>query len=375
MSPPNAAMENFLGRSLAEMDLEIPPVVARTVRASLTGSSPGYLDSAHTRRLQAAVGQWLHESFDWTPPEHAIRPVPDLVSGFRAVLTHFVPAGEPIIVLTPGYMPFLAMPPTLGHPVIEVPMLREANAWRYDIAGIRAAFAAGARMLVVCNPHNPIGKVASDSELAQLETVVAEWDGWVFADEIHAPLTLGNAQHRVYAARSHRAASHTITATSASKAFNMPSLKCGQLVFTNPLHLDRWLEVGHWYEHGTSTLGVSATEAAYLHGRPWLTQTIELLQRQVGDAIAMLDEVSPHAGISLIPPEATYLLWIDVSRSRLHVPNGSSAQTLKDTVGLLVTDGEECGHAGQGYVRFNAALRESHIRPAIQRLIRAAELR
>lgn len=362
-----------IGRALAEMEFGSPPAVTRALGAALDREELGYLGAEEIDRLQAAVSGWLRDSYSWTPPADAIRPVADLVAGFRAILTHFVPEGEPIIVPTPGYMPFLSVPPTIGRPVIEVPMLASDSGWRYDFDGLRQAFARGARLLVLCNPHNPIGKVAVESELAEIERIVDEFDGIVLADEIHAPLVLGDAPHIVYAARSPRAAAHTITATSATKAFNIPGTKCGQLIFTNPQHLARWAEVGHWYEHQTSVLGVIATEAAYRDGRAWLAETVEALRASVSEALAVLEAAGGRTGIRVRRPEATYLLWIDLRETGLLREGVCAARALREASHLVVTDGADCGEAGRGFVRFNAALPREHVREAMERLIRAAE--
>lgn len=367
-------IEGDIGRSLAEMDLGCPPSVTRALYAALDGGVLGYLDAAGISRVQAAVRGWLEDAYGWRVPAETIRPVADLVAGFRAILTHFVPEGEPIIVPTPGYMPFISMPQTINRPVIEVPMILEQGCWRYDFEAIRAAFQRGARLLVLCNPHNPIGKVAAEAELAEIERVVDEFGGIVFADEIHAPILIDEqARHIVYAARSARAAAHTITASSATKAFNIPGVKCGQLVFTNPQHLDRWRRIGRWYEHQTSMLGVVATEAAYLHGRPWLDETVGYLRGTIAEAVAVLRGSAAETGIRVVPPQATYLLWIDLRHTGLLGGDTTAARATRDAAQLVVTDGSDCGVAGRGFVRFNAALPRPYALEAMQRLVLAAE--
>jgi cystathionine beta-lyase len=362
-----------IGRSLAEMEFEHPPAVTAALRTALELGPVGYLGDEEILRMQGAVGDWLAASYGWRPAAETIRPVPDLVTGFRAILTHFVPEGVPVIVPTPGYMPFLSVPQSINRPAIEVPMIEDGAHWRYDFAGIRAAFAGGARLLVLCNPHNPIGKVAAEEDLREIECIVAEFDGLVFADEIHAPLVLGERPHVVYAARSHRAAAHTITATSASKAFNIPGTKCGQLVFTNPDHLRHWRRVAHWHEHATSVLGVIATEAAYAGGRAWLDEIVEDLRETLREAVAALHASAERTGIRVIAPEATYLLWLDLRDSGLLRDDVSAARAVYDATRIRVTDGADCGSAGAGFVRFNAALPRPRVRAAMERLIGAAE--
>jgi len=367
-------IEGDIGRSLAEMDFGCPPAVIRALYGSLEREALGYLGAGEVLRLQDAVGAWLADAYGWRVPREAIRPVADLVAGFRAILTHFIPEGEPVIVPTPGYMPFISMPPTINRPVIEVPMIAAGGGWRYDFEAIRAAFAQGARLLVLCNPHNPIGKVATEAELAEIERIVDEFGGIVFADEIHAPIVLDEtARHLVYAARSERAAAHTITATSATKAFNIPGVKCGQLVFTNPEHLERWRRIGRWHEHQTSVLGVVATEAAYLHGRPWLAETVGSLRETVADAVSVLRESAGRTGIRVIAPQATYLLWIDLRHTGLLRGDVAAARAIRDAAQLVVTDGAECGAAGRGFVRFNAALPRPYAIEAMHRLVLAAD--
>lgn len=379
--PSTTQLPQLIGTRLAEMAFGAPDPVLRALREALDEAQLGYLSAEDIIRLGHVSADWLHEEYAWKIDAEAIRPVVDLVAGFHAVLNHFVPEGAPIIVPTPAYMPFLSLPRAMDRPIIEVPMLRGqeepsiANTstagagWRYDFAGIEAAFAAGAKLLVLCNPHNPIGKVATEAELAELEAIVTRYDGLVFADEVHAPLLLGTAPHLVYAARSERAAAHTITATSASKAFNIPATKCGQLVFTNPEHLAQWQRVGSWYEHHSSKLGVIATEAAYREGKPWLNEVIDYTRQTISEALMLLAS-SP---VRVVPPEATYLLWLDLTDTELAADDRSPAATLRERAGLIATDGAECGAVGANCIRFNGALPREHVLEAMRRLRSAVQ--
>lgn len=368
-----SSMRPSLGRPLAEMERGCAPAVTDALTRAVAQDALRYLAQEDVSRLQRGVAAWLSERYGWQPNIDSIRPVADLVAGFRAVLTHLLPEGQPIIVPTPGYMPFLSVPQQIGHPVIEVPMRRDGAAgWRYDFPALRAAFEAGARLLVLCNPHNPIGKVATEAELAEVEALVAEFDGVVFADEIHAPLVLGTGEHIVYAARTERAAAHTITATSATKAFNIPGAKCGQLIFSNPEQLAEWRRVGHWHEHQTAVLGVVATTAAYAEGREWLRDTVGELAATVDEAVALLRATAAETGIRVIAPEATYLLWLDLSETGLLREGQSAAEAVREAAQVVVTDGSSCGAAGAGSVRFNAALSHADTMEAVRRLVAAA---
>ncbi len=162
---------------------------------------------------------------------------------------------------------------------VSPPMLKDAGEWQLDLASIAAAFTRGADALVLCHPHNPIGKVYSASELQQLCELVEQAGALVFSDEIHAPIMLSNDEvHIPYASVSPAAAAHSMTAISASKAFNIPGTKCCQVVLTSEEHRDIWQRVGGWYEHQTSVLGVYATIAAYDRGAGWLAGALEYLR-------------------------------------------------------------------------------------------------
>lgn len=360
-----------IGEALAVMSFGCAPVVADALAGAVARCELGYLSPVLVEGLAAAVSDWCEREYGWRVSRDRVRPVPDLVSGFRAVLAHFVPPGAAVIVPTPGYMPFLSVPPTMGRQVIQVPMIPVPEGWAYDFDGIREAFARGGRLLVLCNPHNPIGKMATEAELAALEDIVDEGKGLVFADEIHAPLRFGGRRHIVYAARNDRAAAHTITATSASKAFNIPAAKCGQLIFTNAEHAQRWQEIARWYEYHTSPLGVVATIAAYTGAREWLSATTAYLEDNVAAAAAALGEAA--GGIGLVPPSATYLLWLDLRATCLAADAGEGglADLLRARAGVIVTDGAECGESGRGFVRFNAALPRARMLEGLARLVAA----
>ena len=208
-----------------------------------------------------------------------------------AAISVFSRPGSPVILPTPAYMPFVALPGQLGREAIQVPMVPGPDGrLALDPGGIDAAFRAGGHLLVLINPSNPVGRVYSPPELAAVAEVVERHGGRVFADEIHAPLVypgLGgygpsspggsSTSLRVHLAP---AAGHAITAVSASKAWNLPGLKCAQLILTNDADAATW--AGHWplYEHGASTPGVRASIAAYRDGEGLAVRRGQLPGRQ-----------------------------------------------------------------------------------------------
>ncbi|SFP72004.1 MalY/PatB family protein [Amycolatopsis rubida] len=338
-----------LGASVAEMDFGVPPVLADRLAEAVREGEFGYHPPGLMRRLEQACADYQAEHYGWHVAPERVEAVGDVIVGLEAVIERFTAPGSPVVVPTPAYMPFLTAPVRLGRRVIEVAMREEAGGWQLDPEGIGEALAAGAGLVVLCNPHNPVGKVYRRSELRALAEVVERHGARVFADEIHAPLIYPGARHQCYAALGEDTDRHAITATSASKAWNIPGLKCAQLILGSQ---DRrsWQQVRHSASRGASNLGVAATITAYREGGPWLAEVLRYLEsnrRLLGKLVA---EHLP--GVRFAPPEGTYLAWLDCRGPGRKTPPG---QYFLDRAGVSVAEGALCGAAGEGFVRLNFA--------------------
>jgi cystathionine beta-lyase len=339
-----------IGAFVAEMDFGTAPVVTATLHDAVDRGRLGYLTTDAAADMARACAGWLLRRYGWAAPPEWITPLADVVAGLQVAIEQFTPPGSPVVLPTPAYMPFLAVPGALGRELIQVPMVERNGRATYDLDGIAAAFRAGGRLLVHVNPHNPLGRVFSPEEQLALADVVEGAGVRVFADEIHAPLVHPHAVHRPYASLSPATARHTVTATSASKAWNLPGLKAAQLILSDPGDAARWEQVGSPYTHGASTLGVLAGTAAYDAGGPWLDGVLAYLdgnRRLLGDLLA---ERLP--GVRWTPPEGTYLAWLDCRELRL--PTSAGAFFL-ERAGVALVDGPECGAPGAGHVRLNFA--------------------
>ena len=157
------------------------------IRNGLLGYQPKWL----APRLAEATTVFQAQRFDWQIAPEEVRLVKSVLSSLRGVITHFLRPQAPVIVPTPAYMPFLTIPKALGHPVIEVPSLHGKAAgergWMLDLEGIRAGLEAGAGLMILCNPWNPVGHVFSVEELTELHELLAQYEVLVFSDEIHSP--------------------------------------------------------------------------------------------------------------------------------------------------------------------------------------------
>lgn len=355
-----------IGAWVAEMDYGTAPAVTAALRAAVDDARFGYLPASWGRAMSEACARWYASACGWEVPAEHIHPVPDVIKVLEIAIAHYSPAGSKVIVLTPAYMPFLTVPRSMGREVIEVPMLQRDGRWRLDEAGIDRAFAAGGGLLLLSNPVNPLGRVLTRDELTSISQIVERHQGRVFADEIHAPITYAGHSHVPYAAISDVTAGHSITAISASKAWNVPGLKCAQLVLSNDADRLVWDRIGLFAGRGASILGVIAHTAAYTDGGPWLREVLGYLDGNRALLGEMLDRLLPEAGYA--PPEGTYLAWLDLRRTGL---DGDLAEFFRERARVAVINGGACGAAGQGFVRLNFALPRPVLQEAVERMAAA----
>ena len=360
------AFPDCIGAFVAEMDFGIAPPIRDALHEAVERGQVGYLSAAPLRAMAEACARWQQRHHGWDVPADMIRAVPDVLGALEVACRHYLPAGATVAVPVPCYMPFLPLLALLGHPVVQVPMLRGEGGWSLDETALDAAFAAGARMLLLCNPHNPIGKVYARAELQRIATIAARHDARVFADEIHAPLVYPGHRHVPYATVSADAARQAITAVSASKAWNLAGLKCAQLVFTRPDDLQRWREVGHFAGNSTSTLGVVAHTAAWRDGDAWLEPVLGYLQGNRDLLGRLLRQHLPQVGY--IEAQGTYLAWLDCRALRL---DGAPHLFFRRHARVALTDGAECGDGGEGHVRLNFAMPRPLLVEAVQRMAAA----
>ena len=364
------AFPGCIGAFVAEMDFGIAPPIQQVLERAMADGLTGYLTAPLLQALSEACAQWQRAYYGWQVDPADIKVMPDVLGALEVVLRHFLPAGTPVVVPTPCYMPFIPILEWVGNPVVQLPMLRTEQGWQMDEAGLDAAFAAGAGLLLLCNPHNPIGKVYTREELTRISAIVEQHGARVFSDEIHAPLVFDGLAHVPYAALGEQAARQAITAVSASKMWNLAGLKCAQLVFSRDEDRALWRNIGHRVNDATSTFGVIAQTAAWAQGAPWRQQVLAYLQ---GNRDVLAQQLAQHLPqIGHVPAQGTYLAWLDCRTLAL----GPSPQAFfRQQAQVAMTDGADCGMGGPGHVRFNFALPRPLLVQAVAQMAQAVAAR
>jgi cystathionine beta-lyase len=351
------------GAAVAEMDFGAAPPILDALAGLAADANFGYLSPTLADELATACAEFQQRRFGWKADPALIRNVPDVIKALEIAITYFSRPGSPVILPTPAYMPFLVVPGFLGREIIQVRMRDEDGFFTFDLDAIEDAFRAGGHLLIFCNPYNPLGRVFTREEIAQVTEVVDRHGGRVFADEIHAPLVYPGMYHVPYASTSDTAASHALTATSASKAWNLPGLKCAEVILTSEPDRQRWEEMGVFASHGASNAGVVANIAAFRHGEPWLDEVRAYLD---DSRVLLADLLSRHLPqVRYRPPDGTYLAWLNCTA--MDLPDSPGA-LVTDRAHITVVDGPAFGEGGAGAFRFNFATPQPILTEMVERI-------
>jgi cystathionine beta-lyase len=349
---------------VAEMDFPLAPPVKDALREAIERDDAGYANPSAVGLAEALAG-FLERRHGWTVEPGEVVTTGDVVAGLTDLLRTLVDPGTGVIVSPPVYYPFFSLVGDAGCELVEVPLGADH---RLDLEGIGAALAAGARAVLLCNPQNPTGAVATASELAALADLAAEHEGWVLADEIHAPLALPGATHVPFLTVSAEARARGIALVSASKTFNLAGLGCAQIVTAGEPARSAAGELPAGARH-CGHLGAIAAAAAYRDGDDWLDSVIAVLAHNRELLGALLADLLPAARWK--PQAAGYLAWIDLGSCEL---GPDPAAKILERGRLALSSGPMFGRGGEGHVRLNAGTSPDLVRTAVERIATAVDV-
>lgn len=341
---------------VAELDVPLAVPVARVLREAVERGDTGYPAPG---RLRDAFAGFAARRWGWQVDPERCWPVADVMVGVGEALRALTDPGDPVVICPPVYAPFFAVLPEYERVVVQVPLLPGGA---LDLAGVGAALTAGARAVLLCSPHNPIGRVWSAQELAALDEVVAAHRAVVVSDEIHAPLTLPGAAFTPYLAAGERDA---VAVVSASKAFNLAGLKSALLVAGSGRVQDRLRGMPVAVAQRLGHLGALAGVAAYEEGGAWLDALLRHLDRNHALLASLLAEQLPH--VQYARPQASYLAWLDCS-----FLGPAPAAVLLERGRVALVEGSEFGAEGVGWARLNIGTTRDVLTEAVRRMAAGA---
>jgi cystathionine beta-lyase len=345
---------------VAEMDYPVSERIRQAITERVATSDLGYIDSAGP--LADAFAQFAARRWQWDVDPDTVRIATDVSVGIVETLRYGVAAGSPVVVTSPVYPPFFELVDEARLPVVDVPMVESSAGWQLDLEGIEEAFIAGARAMLLCNPHNPLGLPHDRATLTELAMLAARHDVLVIADEVHAPLTYVGAVFTPFATVAVELGVRAVTVTSASKGWNMAGMKCAVLVPSEARSRALLDGLPQEVASRTSILGLHANVAAY-NDEEWLDATITKIMHNDKLLASLLARRLPI--VHYRRPSATYLGWLDFRDLGLGL---DPAERVLQDARVALNSGPAFGTAGRGHARINFACAPSVLEEAVERM-------
>jgi cystathionine beta-lyase len=353
---------------VADMDFASPPAVSSALLQR--ASHPIYGYSSFPESTYQALMDWLQRRHGWQIEREWIVLCPGVVPSLGAAIMALTKPEDAVIVQPPVYFPFFSAVSDSARRLIQNLLRFENNQYQIDFEHLEAC-AADAKMLLLCSPHNPVGRVWRKDELQRLLDIAEKYQLMVFADEIHADLVYPPAKHQMLAPLS-PSRKNIITAVAPSKTFNIPGLSLSALIIPDSAQRQAVSKVfERMHVSAANPFSMVAFEAAYQHGDAWLEALLSYLQK-TRDFV--LDFVSEHLPkIHAIVPEGTYLVWLDCRELGLN--DAALKHFFIEEAGVGLSPGRLFGEAGSGFMRMNIAAPICVITTALERIADALKSR
>ena len=351
---------------VAEMDFPLAEPITRALHEAIDASDTGY---ANPVEYGQAFANFCAAEFSWSFGPKDVLAVADVMTGVRELVQVLAKPGDQLVINPPVYPPFFDVAKSNGLVTVEVPLRHERTEtrddWTLDLEAIQRAYAAGAKLHLLCSPHNPTGTVHARDTLVALADLAAKYGVTILSDEIHAPLTHPDATHVPLAAVSDAAARHAIVLTSASKTWNLPGLKAAAIlaVSTETRAMVRKLPVETPWHSGH--LGILAAQVALKEGAPWRARALATIDRNRLLLTELLARELP--AVRYTPPQAGYLAWLDCGALGL---GDDPAKAFLKKGRVALSNGPMFGPPGKGYARLNLATSRGLLEEAVRRMAR-----
>jgi cystathionine beta-lyase len=350
---------------VAEMDFDVAEPIKDAVRAAVAAGDFGY---AAKSELGEAFAEFASQRFGgWSPDPDFVFAIPDVMAGVAEVVRSVTEPGAAVVINPPVYPPFFFFLKLAGRRVAEAPLAVAADgSYDLDLGALDVALAQpGVGAYLLCNPHNPVGRVWSREQLTAIAEMCDRRGVFIVVDEIHAPLVLPGSTHVPFHSVDHPAAQRAVIFTSASKGWNIPGLKCGIAVAGQQAMADLFTERSEALLPGH--LGVHASIAALRHARPWLDAAVAQIDANTRLLSGLLAERLPAARYR--EPQASFLAWIDCRDLRLG-EDPAAAFLTRGRVALSAGPG--FGSQGRGFARLNIGTSPELIGEAVRRMAAAS---
>ena len=358
--------EDVIPLWIADMDFEILPELQQALHTRVDHPSFGYtLPPAGYRE---SIVNWCRARHGMEITKSDIWGIPGVITALAFVLHALTIPGDKVMICTPVYNPFAETIEAFSRTLITSPLKCEGTRRVMDFEDIEAKMQDGVKMFILCNPHNPIGRVWTKEELHRLAELCAKYNVYLFSDEIHADLCYGGHKHCSVLTVSDKAREIAICAMAPSKTFNIAGLKSSMFIIQNPEIREKIKAAVNAFHLGLDLLAYTATEACYTHGAQWVDELNDYLFE---NARFVTDFCEKHLKVHTFVPEGTYLMWLDFSAYGLS--QEELMRKLKEDARVGLNNGTDYGPEGLGFARMNIGSPRFLLEEALNRIKNAFE--
>ena len=349
---------------VADMDFRSPQPIIDALHNRVDHGVFGY--SNPPKELTNILCRMVETTYNWAIKPEWLVYIPGLVCGLNIACRAVGKPGDTVVTATPVYPPFLSSPALSERKLGTFPLNCTNNQWTFPTDVFEQAITPAAKLFLLCNPHNPVGRVFNMQELIAIADICEKHDLVICSDEIHNGLILDESKpHIPIAALSPAVAARTITLMAPSKTFNIPGLGCSFAIIPNDNLRKRFKKTMAGIVPWVNVLGYAATLAAYRDCADWHSALLDYLR---GNRDYVISEIATMPGLTVFPVEATYLAWIDVRSTGIDDP-----ATFFEQAGVGLSDGKYFGTPG--FVRLNFGCPRVMLKEALSRMRTTLEKR
>ena len=354
---------------IADMDFKVPQEIVDAIKKRADHGVFGY--TRRSPESYASVIGWMKRRYNWEIEREWIKFAPGVVPGLNIVVQAYTKPGDEIIIQTPVYHPFYSIVKNNGCQIVENPLKCVKGKYEMDFENLKKIITKKTRMIILCSPHNPVGRVWTKEELIQLGNIAIENNILVVVDEIHGDLVYKPNVHTVFASISEEFADNSIICTAPNKTFNIAALKTANIIIKNKTLRNQYaLQFEKSFIEGPTVLGDVAQTTAYTHCDQWYEEMMKYVTDNLEFTLNFFKTRIPK--IKIARPEGTYLLWLDCSG--LHMNNEDLNNFFIKKCKVWFNNGATFGKAGDNFVRLNIATSRSVLQEAYERIEREVNI-
>lgn len=357
--------EEIIPFSVADMEFDMVPEVREGLKKFIDENVMGYASMNDAYRQ--AVISWEERRHGWKIQPEWIRDTPGVINAFFTAVKAFTKPGEGVMLMTPVYYPMYFAISRHGRTLVDNPLVRTGDSYEIDFEDFeRKAADPNTRLLILCSPHNPSGRVWARKELERIGRICIDHQVLVVSDEIHCDLLMPGYVHIPFGSISEEFAMHSIICTAPSKTFSLAGLQTSNAIIANE-ELRKIFYTEQQKDDGNpkcNILGLEGCRLAYTYGEAWLEECLNVIdtnRRLITDFLAR-----EFPQVQVMKLEGTYLLWMDFSR--LGIECHELARILKQKAYLFLDEGYIFGNAGEGFERWNLAAPTRYVEAALERM-------